>query len=36
MINELQKDQLADYSARKGVALGEMEKWLRPWLGYDT
>ncbi len=36
MINELQKDQLADYAARKGVALGEMEKWLRPWLGYES
>jgi 5-methyltetrahydrofolate--homocysteine methyltransferase len=33
-ISELQKDQLEDYAKRKGMSLGEAEKWLGPWLGF--
>jgi 5-methyltetrahydrofolate--homocysteine methyltransferase len=33
-INDLQKDQLEDYSQRKGLDLKTCEKWLGPWLGY--
>ncbi len=33
-INDLQKDQLEDYSKRKGLPLDVCEKWLGPWLGY--
>ena len=34
MISELQKDQIEDYSKRKGISIDEAEKWLGPWLGY--
>ena len=33
-INDLQKDQIEDYAARKGMDVEEVEKWLSPWLGY--
>ncbi len=33
-LSELQKDQIEDYAARKGMTLQEAEKWLGPWLGY--
>ena len=33
-ISELQKDQVADYAARKGWNTEEAERWLGPWLGY--
>jgi 5-methyltetrahydrofolate--homocysteine methyltransferase len=33
-ISEIQKDQLEDYAHRKGMSVGEAEKWLGPWLGY--
>ncbi len=33
-INDLQRDQLEDYSKRKGLPLDVCEKWLGPWLGY--
>jgi 5-methyltetrahydrofolate--homocysteine methyltransferase len=33
-ISELQKDQIEDYAGRKGMSVGEVEKWLGPWLGY--
>ncbi len=29
------RDQVADYAARKGFAVSEAERWLRPVLGYD-
>lgn len=34
MIDHLQKDQITDYSSRKGQDVEETEKWLGPWLGY--
>ena len=34
MIDNLQKDQIKDYSARKELTTEEVEKWLGPWLGY--
>ncbi len=33
-ISEIQKDQVEDYAARKGMTVNEVEKWLGPWLGY--
>jgi 5-methyltetrahydrofolate--homocysteine methyltransferase len=34
-IGKIDKDQVEDYAARKGMAVGEMEKWLSPNLGYE-
>jgi 5-methyltetrahydrofolate--homocysteine methyltransferase len=34
-IGKIDKDQVEDYARRKGMALGEMEKWLSPNLGYE-
>jgi methanogenic corrinoid protein MtbC1 len=34
-VGKLGKDQLEDYAKRKGASLGEMEKWLGPWLNYQ-
>jgi len=34
-IGKIDKDQVEDYAARKGMVLGEMEKWLSPNLGYE-
>ncbi|MEN8869276.1 MAG: methionine synthase [Akkermansiaceae bacterium] len=34
MIDNLQKDQIEDYAARKEITKEEAEKWLGPWLGY--
>ena len=31
---DLGKDQMEDYSARKGMTLAATEKWLSPWLSY--
>ena len=36
MISDLQKDQIEDYAARKGMTLAAAEKWLSPWLGYSA
>jgi 5-methyltetrahydrofolate--homocysteine methyltransferase len=33
-LSDLQKDQIEDYARRKGMTLGEAERWLAPWLGY--
>ena len=33
-IGRLGEDQVADYAARKGVEVGEIERWLAPNLGY--
>jgi len=34
-VGRVGSDQVADYAARKGVPLGEAERWLRPNLGYE-
>jgi 5-methyltetrahydrofolate--homocysteine methyltransferase len=34
-IGKIQRDQVADYAARKGLTLQEAEQWLGPNLGYD-
>ena len=35
-IGKIEKDQVIDYAARKGMPLEEVERWLRPVLEYDT
>jgi len=35
-IGKIQKDQVAEYAHRKGMALEEAEKWLSPVLAYDA
>lgn len=35
-IGKIEKDQVIDYAARKGMPLEEVEKWLRPVLEYDV
>jgi 5-methyltetrahydrofolate--homocysteine methyltransferase len=34
-VGRLDRDQLESYAARKGLPLGEMERWLAPNLGYE-
>ena len=34
-VGRIGRDQVEDYAARKGVALAEVERWLRPNLGYE-
>lgn len=34
-VGKLGRDQVADYAARKGAALREVERWLAPNLAYD-
>jgi len=34
-VGKLEKDQVQNYSDRKGMTLVEAEKWLGPWLNYD-
>jgi 5-methyltetrahydrofolate--homocysteine methyltransferase len=34
-IGKIDKDQVEDYAARKGMELAEMERWLTPNLGYE-
>ena len=34
-IGKIDKDQVEDYAARKGMEVGEMERWLSPNLGYE-
>jgi 5-methyltetrahydrofolate--homocysteine methyltransferase len=33
-VGKIGRDQVEAYSQRKGMSLGEMERWLRPYLGY--
>ena len=33
-VGRIDRDQVEDYAKRKGVTLGEMEKWLAPILSY--
>ncbi len=35
-VGVLGKDQIEDYAARKGVAVEEVERWLRPNLAYEV
>ncbi|MCX6955829.1 MAG: methionine synthase [Verrucomicrobia bacterium] len=35
-VGKLGKDQVTDYAARKGQTLAEAERWLGPWLDYDS
>jgi len=35
-VGKLGKDQVTEYAARKGMTLAETEKWLGPYLDYDT
>jgi len=34
-VGRVGRDQVADYAARKGLAVAEAERWLRPSLGYE-
>ncbi|XP_061403125.1 methionine synthase isoform X1 [Lethenteron reissneri] len=35
-VGKITKEQVEDYAARKGIALEEAERWLRPNLAYDA
>jgi 5-methyltetrahydrofolate--homocysteine methyltransferase len=35
-VGKIEKDQVVDYTARKGMPLEEIERWLRPVLEYDV
>lgn len=35
-VGPMRRDQVEHYAARKGVSMAEVEKWLRPNLGYAT
>jgi 5-methyltetrahydrofolate--homocysteine methyltransferase len=34
-VGRVARDQIEDYAARKGVAVEEAERWLRPILAYE-
>lgn len=34
-VGKIDKDQVEDYAKRKGKSIEEIEKWLRPILGYE-
>jgi 5-methyltetrahydrofolate--homocysteine methyltransferase len=34
-VGRLDRDQVEDYAARKGVSTAQAERWLRPNLGYE-
>jgi 5-methyltetrahydrofolate--homocysteine methyltransferase len=34
-VGKLEPDQVADYAARKGMPVAEVEKWLGPYLNYE-
>jgi 5-methyltetrahydrofolate--homocysteine methyltransferase len=34
-VGKINRDQVEDYAARKGMSLEEAERWLGPNLGYD-
>jgi 5-methyltetrahydrofolate--homocysteine methyltransferase len=34
-VGKIQRDQVEDYAARKGMTVAEVEKWLSPNLAYD-
>ena len=35
-VGSVQRDQVEDYAKRKGMSVAEVEKWLRPNLGYSV
>ncbi len=35
-VGKIERDQAMDYAARKGVSLGEVEKWLAPNLNFEA
>jgi 5-methyltetrahydrofolate--homocysteine methyltransferase len=35
-VGKLDRDQMMDYHRRKGLSLGEVEKWLGPYLNYES
>jgi 5-methyltetrahydrofolate--homocysteine methyltransferase len=35
-VGKIDRDQVADYQARKGMSVAEVERWLGPILNYDT
>ena len=34
-VSKIERDQVQDYAARKGMSVQEVERWLAPVLGYD-
>jgi 5-methyltetrahydrofolate--homocysteine methyltransferase len=34
-LGRIGRDQALDYARRKGMSVGEVERWLAPNLGYD-
>jgi 5-methyltetrahydrofolate--homocysteine methyltransferase len=34
-LGKIDRDQVADYAARKGMSVTDVERWLGPNLGYD-
>ena len=34
-LGRVDRDQVADYAQRKGLDVGEIERWLRPNLAYE-
>ena len=34
-VGRIGRDQVEDYAARRGLPVAEIERWLRPNLGYD-
>jgi 5-methyltetrahydrofolate--homocysteine methyltransferase len=34
-VGKFDRDQVADYAARKGMTMAEAERWLQSWLNYD-
>ena len=35
-VGKIERDQVTEYAARKGMPLSEIERWLRPVLEYDA
>ena len=35
-VGKIERDQVEDYAARKGMSLANTEKWLQPILNYDS
>lgn len=35
-VAQIQRDQVEDYAARKGMSVSDVERWLAPNLGYDA